>query len=87
MNGRLISTGATLPEPVGRDDFEDVTIDGESFRMFTQRVDDGRIVQVARSTAESERVLSTLLSRFALIATAVALAAAAIGWYIATRSR
>ena len=95
------STGGTLPvteaalgiatmrpnrsaPPV--DEFEDIDLDGESYRMITQSVAGGGAVQVARSTEESDQILGDLLQRFVLITIVVALLASAVGWWVARRT-
>ena len=83
--GVALSTGAALPESDGTG-FSDITVDGESYRMLTREVSDGGVVQVARSTAETEEVVRRLVARFSLIALMVAAAAAAIGWFFASRT-
>lgn len=65
--------------------FDDITIDGESYRMVSQALPQGGVIQVARSTAEADELQSTLVGRFVVIAGLVALAAAALGWLIAAR--
>jgi two-component system sensor histidine kinase MprB len=67
-------------------ELEDITLDGESYRMITQSVEGGGAVQVARSTEESDEVLSDLVQRFALITIVVALLASAVGWWVARRT-
>jgi two-component system sensor histidine kinase MprB len=64
-------------------EFEDITLDGESYRMITQSVDGGGAVQVARSTEESEQVLNDLVERFVLITIVVGLLASVVGWWVA----
>jgi two-component system sensor histidine kinase MprB len=66
--------------------FEDVTIDGEPFRMFTQTLPIGGVLQVARSTAEDDSLLRSLLTRFGLIAAAATVGASLLGWWIARRT-
>ena len=68
------------------EDFEDITLDGESYRMITQSVEGGGAVQVARSTEETEQVLSDLVQRFAIVTIVVALLASAVGWWVARRT-
>ena len=95
------STGGTLPvteaavqistERSGRnspavEEFEDIMLDGESYRMITQSVDGGGAVQVARSTEEGDQVLDDLVKRFALITVVVGLLASAVGWWVARRT-
>ena len=71
-------------EPVT--DFDDIAIDGEPYRMLSLAIPQGGVIQVARSTSEAEALESTLVGRFFLIAGAVALAAAGLGWLIAART-
>ncbi len=66
--------------------FEDIEIDGTSYRMITQALPEGGVVQVARSTEERQAVETSLLARFALIAAGSAILAALIGWFIARRT-
>lgn len=66
--------------------FEDVEIDGMSYRMITQSLPEGGVVQVARSTEETQAVEATLVARFALIGLAGGVLAAFAGWFIARRT-
>jgi len=66
--------------------FEDITIDGMSYRMITQSLPEGGVVQVARSTEETEAVETSLVARFVLIGLAGAVLAALAGWFIARRT-
>ena len=66
--------------------FDDITIDGEPYRMVSRAIPQGGVIQVARSTSEAEALRSVLFGRFAVIATAVVLAAAGLGWLIAARA-
>ena len=66
--------------------FDDVTIEGEAFRMYTRTLPDGGVIQVARSTTEDDDVMRSLLTRFALIALAATLAASLLGWWLARRT-
>jgi two-component system sensor histidine kinase MprB len=61
-----------------------IAIDGVDYRMLTRSLDNGSgAVQVARSMAETERVLDALRN-FILVAAAIVIAAAALaGWFIA----
>jgi len=70
----------------GEVSFDDITIDGEPYRMVSRALPQGGVIQVARSTEEAEELQSALLGRFAVIAAAVALAAAGLGWLIAARA-
>ena len=100
-NGVEITTSVDLPSTdasealrllrPGRDAdpvlvFENIELDGEPYRMVSRALPQGGVVQVARSIAEDERVRTALFGRFVIIATGVALAAAAIGWLIAART-
>lgn len=66
--------------------FDDVTIDGSSYRMVSMALPDGGAVQVARATGEDDDVLSALTLRIGLIAAAVAVAGAVAGWLIARQT-
>jgi len=66
--------------------FEDITIEGESYRMYTQALPGGGAIQVARSTAEDDDLLQSLLSRFGVIALVATAAASLIGWGLARRT-
>ncbi len=68
------------------EEFEDITLDGESYRMITRSFEDGGAVQVARSTEENDQVLSDLVQRFALITLVVAVLASVVGWWVARRT-
>ncbi len=90
------SSNVELPVPAGVDDLdglserryviEDVDLEDGPYRMVSRAYPGGIVIQVARSTAEAEAVGAALLSRFALIAAFVAAAAAAVGWFIASRT-
>jgi len=66
--------------------FEDITVDGESYRMFSLAVPNGGAIQVARSTEEDASLLRSLLARFGLIAAAATVGASLLGWWIARRT-
>jgi two-component system sensor histidine kinase MprB len=66
------------------DVFETVTVDGEAYRVRTAGTRFGAI-QIARSLAETERVLASLRARVALLAALVSLIAVAAGLWIAGR--
>jgi two-component system sensor histidine kinase MprB len=59
------------------------SVDGESYRMLIAPLGDGRAAQVARSLAETERVLDSLRDRTLVAVVAVSVAAAVVGWLIA----
>jgi two-component system sensor histidine kinase MprB len=95
------STGGTLPVTSGaldiatarpdrsappKEEFQSITLDGESYRMITQSVEGGGAVQVARSIEETEQVLSDLVRRFVIITIVVAFLASAVGWWVARRT-
>jgi two-component system sensor histidine kinase MprB len=66
--------------------FEDISIDGEPYRMYTQALPEGGAIQVARSTAEDDDLLGSLLSRFGVIALVATIVASLIGWWLARRT-
>ncbi len=66
--------------------FEDITVDGEPFRMYTQAMPQGGAIQVARSTAEDADLLRSLVSRFGVISVAATVVASLIGWALARRT-
>jgi two-component system sensor histidine kinase MprB len=90
------SSQVELPVPAGFGSFdevserrvavEDIELDGESYRMASRAFGGGAVIQVARSTSESDAVREALISRFALIAVFGAVVAAALGWLIASRT-
>jgi len=72
-----LSANATLVQTV--------SVDGERYRVLSTPWHDGGTLQIARSLAESDALLSRLrLQLLAVIAVAMALAAA-LGWAVATR--
>lgn len=60
-----------------------VAVEGRSFRVATAALAGGGALMVARDLDESDRVLSALRDRFALIGVAVTLLAAALGAFVA----
>lgn len=99
-NGVVLTSSVTLPSTAnsealrvlrpGRGSetvlrFDDITLDGESYRMVSRALPQGGVIQVARSTEEDEELRAALIRRFALISALVAAAAAGVGWLIATR--
>lgn len=66
--------------------FDDIDIDGTSYRMVSLALPNGGAVQVARATSEEDEVLSALIIRFGVIAAAVALVGGLVGWLIARRT-
>jgi two-component system sensor histidine kinase MprB len=86
----------TTPLPVGEQErrllaepsedwiWREVEIDGEPFRMASTSIRFGEgVVQAARSLAETQRVLDSLLTRTVAAVIGVTAAAAAVGWFIA----
>ena len=69
-----------------KDNFEDIELDGEQFRLYTRALGEGGVIQVARSIDENVSILRQLTGRFALIALAATLAASVAGWLIAQRT-
>lgn len=64
--------------------YSDVSVDGEAYRVVVAPIGQGRgAVQVARSQAETDRVLDSLRNLTLLAVVAVTFVAAAIGWLIA----
>lgn len=64
----------------------DIEIDEESYRMITVPYGDSGAIQVARSTASTDSVLSELGWRFALVAVSFAALAALAGWLLMRRA-
>lgn len=62
-----------------------LSIDGEPYRMLTERVDGGPYgaVQMARSLAENQRLLDALRNRILWAVVVVVTAAAVLGWVVA----
>lgn len=64
--------------------WDEVDVDGEPFRIVAAPLGEGRgALQMARSLAETQRVLDSLRNLTLLAVVAVTTAAAAIGWLIA----
>jgi len=97
----LGSSGAELPITSGaqemidlrpgdvrrsRNSFDDVEVDGEPFRMVTKALSDGGAIQVARSTAEDDGLLRSLLLRFGIIALITTAGASVLGWWVARQT-
>jgi len=77
---RAVATAAIRGVTVSRD----ITIDGEPFRLRTESLGNSTgAVQGARSLAESERLLESLLRRTAWTVVAVIVLAALLGWIVA----
>ena len=67
-------------------EFEDISLDGEPYRMITMSIEGGGAVQVARSTEEADQILNDLVLRFVVISLVVAVLASAVGWWVAGRT-
>ena len=63
--------------------YDDVEIDGTSYRMYTRALPGSGAIQVARSTTENDAVLRVLVSRIGIIGLIAAVLAAFAGWWIA----
>jgi len=63
--------------------FRHATVAGETFRILTVPGTEGGAIQLARSLAETERVLDALRRGTAVAVIVVTLVAAAIGWLVA----
>ncbi len=66
--------------------YQDVEIDGVAHRVYTQALPEGGAIQVARATAENDRVLDSLRNQLLLIGLAVAALAGGLGWVVAIRT-
>lgn len=64
---------------------ETVEIDGGRYRLRSETLDSGTIVQVARSLEETESTLAAIRTRLWLIGVVVTGLAVAIGWFAARR--
>ncbi|MGI9614811.1 MAG: HAMP domain-containing sensor histidine kinase [Acidimicrobiales bacterium] len=95
-DGEVVSiSGASLPVEAAdrelaqqdkRAIYRTVTIDGSNYRMISEHLPGGGVVQVARSLDESASLLGVLQTRLVLVAGALALAAAGAGWVVAQRT-
>lgn len=95
--GGQVSSGTATALPVDADDLavaaattpgvtsrHDVVVDGEQYRMLTTSLGNGQgAVQVARSVAETDRVLGSIRTVTILAVVAIAALAGAAGWLIA----
>ncbi len=63
-----------------------VEIDGTDYRVITLHVQGGGAVQVARPLDEANSLLDALRSRLVVVAVAMALVAAVVGWAVARRT-
>jgi two-component system, OmpR family, sensor histidine kinase MprB len=69
----------------GANRFRTVTVKGTEYRVLTTALHDGGAAQIARSIADTNKVLSTLDLRLLLIALIGTAVAAALAWVIARR--
>ncbi|MGI9578231.1 MAG: HAMP domain-containing sensor histidine kinase [Microthrixaceae bacterium] len=86
--GVLLPVSSTAEDLASRDGsptLETVTVDGEQYRVITEHLPGGGAVQVARSLDESTGLLDELQARILIVAGAVALFAAGVGWVVARR--
>jgi len=67
-------------------EFEDISLDGEPYRMITQSIEGGGAVQVARSIEEADQILSDLVLQFVVISLVVAVLASTVGWWVERRT-
>jgi two-component system sensor histidine kinase MprB len=63
-----------------------VEIDGTDYRVITRHLQGGGAVQVARPLDEANSLLDALRSRLVVVAVAMALVAAVVGWAVARRT-
>ncbi len=78
-DGRLAAAG-------GEPRFHDVVADGERYRVLTLPLREGGALQLGRSLAESDQVLSDLGRRLLAIGGAGVALAALMGWVVASRA-
>ena len=68
----------------GREDFRNIRINGDRYRMITRHLEGGGgAVQVARELEETRRVLARLSGTFIWIGVLISAIAAAAGWLVA----
>jgi len=88
-----IAGGPTLP-PVDATDLasastaptlQTVTIDGQQYRVLTVAWSHGGVLQIARSLAEADDLLTRLRWQLAALVAGAVVIAAALGWAVATR--
>ena len=95
-NGEVISRPGEVLLPVDASDrrlardggspqIRDVRINGVDYRMRTTPLSSGGALQVAQQINETNRVLSSLRTRFGLIGISVVAAAILLGWLVARR--
>jgi two-component system sensor histidine kinase MprB len=63
-----------------------VDVDGTDYRVITRHIQGGGAVQVARTLDEANSLLESVRSQLVLIALAMALVAAIVGWIVARRT-
>ena len=76
---------ADLTSPSSTPTLRTVTIDGQQYRLLTVAWSGGGILQIARSLAESDDLLSRLRWQLAALVAAAVVIAAALGWVIGSR--
>jgi two-component system, OmpR family, sensor histidine kinase MprB len=76
---------ADLSPPSATPMLRTVTIDGQQYRLLTVAWSGGGILQIARSLAESDALLSRLRWQLAALVAAAVVIAAALGWVVASR--
>jgi two-component system sensor histidine kinase MprB len=69
----------------GHVELRTIEIDGQSYRLLSTPWHDGGTLQIARSLAESDGVLSRLRLQLAAVVGIATAVAAALGWAVATR--
>ncbi len=87
--GLLLPVNATDVALADRDDrssLRTVSVDGVDYRMLTEHLSGGGAVQVARSLDASTSLLDVLRTRLFVVAGALALLAAGVGWIVAQRT-
>ncbi len=89
---KCIDGAPRLPRPTkahdlvqGRNEIYTVTVAGTSYRVLATRQPDGALVQIARSLAETEDVLSSLRLQLLVLSLVGIAAAALLGWAFARR--
>jgi two-component system sensor histidine kinase MprB len=82
---RLPVTDQDRNLPPGAVELRTVDIDGQSYRLLSSRWRAGGTLQIARSLAESDAVLSRLRLQLAAVVGIATAVAAGLGWAVATR--
>lgn len=65
--------------------FDDIEIDGVEYRMVTEALPEGGVIQVARSVEERNSIVTGLGAQLLLIGLVTAAVGAAVGWLFARR--